>query len=91
MTAASTRALPVDEIRDRAQARQFRPGYAVATVVAAVCSALGWLLGKSLLVAGWAAGRAWLALCFMAETFAWGFRQGSQPRTPLPEPQEKTR
>lgn len=90
MTTA-TQPVPVDELRNRAQARQFRPGYAAATVVAAVCSALGWLLGKSLLVAGWAAGCAWKALCFMAETFAWGFKQGSVPRTPLPEPQEKAR
>lgn len=91
MTAASTRALPVDEIRDRAAARQFRPGYAVATVIAAVCSALGWLLGRSLVVLGWLAGRAWLALCFMAEAVTWGFKQGSMPKTPLPEPQEKAR
>jgi hypothetical protein len=90
MTTA-TESFPVDELRERAEADQFRPGRAVATAAGWLLAAIGWLLGRSLVLLGWAAGHAWLVLAYMAEAVVYGFRNGAGlPPKAAPE-QEQAR
>lgn len=76
MTTA-TESFPVDELRERAGTRKFQPGRATATAAGWLLAALGWLLGRSLVITGWLAGRTWLALAYMAEAVVFGFRSGA--------------
>lgn len=73
----TTANLPVDELRERAESRRFRPGYALAAVTYALLAALGWITGRGLVVLGWIAGRTWLSLAYMAEAVIFGFRNGA--------------
>ena len=73
----TTARVPVDELRELAGADRFRPGYAVATVIAWILAAIGWLAGRTLVILGWLAGRTWLTLAYMAEAVIYGFRSGA--------------
>jgi hypothetical protein len=79
-----TQAVPVAELRE--QAARVRPGRVLATAVSAAFAAIGWALGRGLLVLGWVAGRTWLVLAFMAEAVVWGFRQGAALPSPVMAP-----
>lgn len=83
----TTARIPVDELRKLAASDRFRPGYALATVLAWFFAALGWLAGRGLVLLGWLAGRTWLTLAYMAEAVIYGFRNGAglPPKT-APEP-----
>jgi hypothetical protein len=89
---AMTQTIPVDQIAGRARQRRFRPGHALAVVIAAPFAALGWLLGRGLVSIGWVFGRIWLTLAFLAEAVIFGFRQGvmlesgAEPETPPAPP-----
>lgn len=70
---AVTEALPGSEPRTR----DLHIGRAMAAAILYPFFGIGWLLGRGLLMLGWFAGRIWLVLAFMAETVAFGFRQGA--------------
>jgi hypothetical protein len=90
MTTA-TESFPVDELREIARTRKFRPGRAAATAAGWFFAALGWLLGRFLVIAGWAAGRVWLSLAYMAEAVVYGFRSGAGlPPKAVPEQEPRT-
>jgi len=85
----TTAELPVDELRERAASRSFRPGYALAAATGALFAALGWLAGRSLVVLGWTGGRLWLTGAYLAEAVIFGFRSGAGlPPKGTPEEQK---
>lgn len=86
MTTA-TESFPVDELSERARNAP-SPGRVLVTAIGALFAAIGWLLGRSLVVLGWVAGRTWLALAYVAEAVVFGFRNGAG--LPLPQPAEPT-
>jgi hypothetical protein len=86
----TTAEIPVAELRERAETRQFRPGYALSVIIAWICAGLGWTAGRGLVVLGWTAGRAWLIGVFMAEAVIYGFRNGAGlPPSPSPPAKAK--
>lgn len=70
-----------------ADARQVRLSRVLLTVLGAIGTAFGWLVGRTFVVIGWIAGRTFLTGAFFVEAVIYGFRAGAMlpPRAIPPE------
>lgn len=77
--------LPVDAITERAARIRF--GRVVLTVLAAIGTSIGWLIGRFFRAIGWTAGLAWRTGTFFVTAIIIGFLDGARIPPPVAAPQ----